>query len=128
MTSNAASLQQVMAIEMYERISKLVAPKKMKLAQSEGDLAACMSSLNAKRNELKLVQDKLTALQDQLKMTEERKISLEKEVDLCAKKLSRADKLISGLGGEKDRYGVFTGSIEFFIGAKVLVQDEEGEG
>ncbi|XP_075243127.1 dynein axonemal heavy chain 7-like isoform X3 [Convolutriloba macropyga] len=94
----------VMAIEMYERISKLVAPKKMKLAQAEGDLAACLSSLNAKRNELKLVQDKLTALQDQLKMTEERKISLQTEVDLCAKKLSRADKLISGLGGEKDRW------------------------
>ena len=88
---------------MYERISKVVAPKKAKLDQAEGDLAACTASLNAKRNELKLVQDKLTALQDQLKVTEERKNGLEKEVDLCAKKLSRADKLISGLGGEKDR-------------------------
>ena len=88
---------------MYERVSKLVAPKKMRLAQAEGDLSACLSSLNAKRNELKLVEDKLVTLKDQLKKTEDRKISLEAEVDLCAKKLSRAEKLIAGLGGEKDR-------------------------
>lgn len=33
----------------------------------------------------------------------EKKEKLEQQVDLCAKKLDRAQKLIGGLGGEKER-------------------------
>ena len=33
-----------------------------------------------------------------------KKDSLEKQVDLCAKKLDRAEKLIGGLGGERTRW------------------------
>lgn len=33
-----------------------------------------------------------------------KKESLEKQVDLCAKKLDRAEKLIGGLGGERIRW------------------------
>ena len=36
----------------------------------------------------------------------DKKEQLEQQVDLCAKKLVRAEKLIGGLGGEKDRSGV----------------------
>ena len=35
----------------------------------------------------------------------EKKAGLEKNIDLCAKKLDRAEKLIGGLGGEKERWG-----------------------
>ena len=35
-----------------------------------------------------------------------KKVSLEANIDLCSKKLDRAEKLIGGLGGEKDRWGV----------------------
>jgi len=31
-------------------------------------------------------------------------MTLEEQVDLCEKKLDRAEKLIGGLGGEKDRW------------------------
>jgi len=31
-------------------------------------------------------------------------VTLEEQVDLCEKKLDRAEKLIGGLGGEKDRW------------------------
>lgn len=37
---------------------------------------------------------------------------LEGEVELCGEKLSRAEKLISGLGGEKDRWGVVVQGLE----------------
>ena len=34
-----------------------------------------------------------------------KKASLEANIDLCSKKLDRAEKLIGGLGGEKERWG-----------------------
>ena len=40
---------------MYERVAKVVAPKKIKLAEAEAELAVQMKMLNAKRAELKEV-------------------------------------------------------------------------
>ena len=34
-----------------------------------------------------------------------KKASLETNIDICTKKLERAEKLIGGLGGEKERWG-----------------------
>lgn len=36
---------------------------------------------------------------------QKKKENLEANIDLCTKKLDRAEKLIGGLGGEKDRWG-----------------------
>ncbi len=36
----------------------------------------------------------------------EKKVNLEANIDLCTKKLDRAEKLIGGLGGEKERWGL----------------------
>lgn len=36
---------------------------------------------------------------------QKKKENLESNIDLCTKKLDRAEKLIGGLGGEKDRWG-----------------------
>ena len=46
----------------------------------------------------------LAALQQQFEETTKRKEDLEQQSDDCAKKLDRAQKLIGGLGGEKDRW------------------------
>ena len=42
-------------MEVYERVAKVVAPKKIKLAEAEAELAVQMKKLNAKRAELKEV-------------------------------------------------------------------------
>ena len=42
-------------MEVYERVAKVVAPKKIKLAEAEAELAVQMKMLNAKRAELKEV-------------------------------------------------------------------------
>jgi dynein heavy chain len=63
-----------------------------------------MESLNAKRSSLKAVQDKLANLQNQFNENTKKKADLETQVDLCSKKLERAEKLIGGLGGEKVRW------------------------
>lgn len=48
--------------------------------------------------------DKLQILNDEfMKKTKEKK-DLEDRIELCCKKLDRAEKLIGGLGGEKDRW------------------------
>ncbi|XP_039204061.1 dynein heavy chain 12, axonemal isoform X1 [Crotalus tigris] len=94
----------IMAMEVYDRVAKVVAPKKARLAEAQQSLAHTMALLNQKRAELKAVEDRLEALQETFVEKTEEKARLEFQVDLCAKKLERAEKLIGGLGGEKSRW------------------------
>ncbi len=50
------------------------------------------------------VTEKLQALNDEFEAMTQKKKELEENIDLCSKKLERAEKLIGGLGGEKDRW------------------------
>ncbi|XP_060067000.1 dynein axonemal heavy chain 7-like [Ylistrum balloti] len=93
------------AMDVYDRVAKVVAPKKIKLKEAEGELATAMASLEKKRSSLREVQDKLAKLQSTLENNKKKKVDLENQVDMCTKKLERAEQLISGLGGEKDRWG-----------------------
>eukprot|EP00775_Hariotina_reticulata_P006671 gene6671-6895_t len=94
----------VRAMEMYDRVAKVVGPKKQALKQAEGELAVVMTALKAKQAELQVVLDKLAALGADLTEKTARKEALETEVELCKVKLDRAQKLIAGLGGEKSRW------------------------
>lgn len=94
----------VRALEVYDRVAKVVAPKRERLKEAEAKLAVQMKELNTKRAELKAVEDRLQALNDDLQAMNEKKEELEKNIELCSQKLVRAEKLISGLGGEKDRW------------------------
>ncbi|KAH0630137.1 hypothetical protein JD844_012805 [Phrynosoma platyrhinos] len=94
----------IMAMEVYDRVAKVVAPKKARLAEAQQSLAQTIALLNQKRDELKAVEDRLEALQQTFAEKTEEKARLEFQVDLCAKKLERAEKLIGGLGGEKSRW------------------------
>uniref|UniRef100_A0A8C7PT98 Dynein axonemal heavy chain 7 n=1 Tax=Oncorhynchus mykiss TaxID=8022 RepID=A0A8C7PT98_ONCMY len=94
----------VRAMESYDKVAKVVAPKKEKLAQAEGELKVAMESLRKKQAALKEVQDKLAKLQQTLEANKNKKAELENQVKLCSKKLERAEQLIGGLGGEKTRW------------------------
>ncbi|XP_067459187.1 dynein axonemal heavy chain 7 [Thunnus thynnus] len=94
----------VCAMDKYDKVAKVVAPKKEKLAQAEGELQVAMESLRKKQAALKEVQDKLAKLQETLEANKNKKADLENQVDLCSKKLERAEQLIGGLGGEKTRW------------------------
>lgn len=61
-------------------------------------------ALEEKRANLRQVQEKLAKLQEQFEVNTKKKADLEFQVDQCSKKLDRAEKLIGGLGGEKDRW------------------------
>lgn len=116
-------------MEVYDRVAKVVAPKKAALALAEAELSVQMAKLNTKRAELKeviahlqfstcsindlvgtfchalQVLDKLQSLNDHFEAMTAKKEQLELNIDICSKKLDRAEKLIGGLGGEKDRWG-----------------------
>ncbi|XP_074537088.1 dynein axonemal heavy chain 12 [Halichoeres trimaculatus] len=94
----------IKAMEVYDRVAKVVAPKKANLAEAQESLADTMALLDQKRAELKEVEDRLAALQKTFEEKTEEKAQLEFQVDLCARKLERAEKLIGGLGGEKTRW------------------------
>lgn len=96
----------IMAMEQYDRVAKIVAPKRAKLAEAEAELAENMACLKKTQAALTQVEEKLENLQMQLQATQDEKQRLEDEVMLCATKLDRAKKLIGGLGGEKDRWGL----------------------
>lgn len=49
--------------------------------------------------------EKLQALNDNFESMTTKKAHLETSIDVCTKKLDRAEKLIGGLGGEKERWG-----------------------
>ncbi|KAI8910835.1 dynein heavy chain and region D6 of dynein motor-domain-containing protein, partial [Gorgonomyces haynaldii] len=94
----------ICAMEAYDRVIKIVAPKQEALAVTEKELAATMKVLNEKRDMLKAVQDRLQALNDNLQQLSDKKVHLANEVKRCADQLERAQTLLGGLGGEKQRW------------------------
>lgn len=52
----------VRAMEVYDRVAKVVAPKKAKLAEAEAELSVQMAKLNEKRAELHAVLGKAYSL------------------------------------------------------------------
>ncbi|XP_032809855.2 dynein axonemal heavy chain 3-like isoform X2 [Petromyzon marinus] len=94
----------VRATEVYDKVAKIVAPKRARLVEAEAELALQMEQLEVKREELREVSAKLGALQDRLALRLADKQQLEDSIQLTRLKLVRAEKLMSGLGGEKERW------------------------
>lgn len=97
----------VMAMITYDRVAKIVAPKKLALEEAMGTLKVTMDALNAKKAALKKVEDELSALEANLADAKAKKVSLEGQADMCDKKIVRANQLLDGLGGERDRWSEF---------------------
>ena len=94
----------VSAMDIYDRVAKVVAPKKEKLKEAEGLLKIQMDALAEKQAELKAVLDRLQLLNDDLDLKKQKLQELEEAKEMCEKKLIRAEKLLGGLGGEKTRW------------------------
>ncbi|GFR40055.1 hypothetical protein Agub_g593 [Astrephomene gubernaculifera] len=94
----------VRAMDTYNRVAKVVAPKRQALQEAEEQLAAVMADLASKQAELQAVAERLAGLQAQLDAAKRRKAELQADVALCEEKLDRATKLMAGLGGEKLRW------------------------
>ncbi|KOB68985.1 Dynein heavy chain 7, axonemal [Operophtera brumata] len=94
----------VIAMTKYDKVAKVVAPKKQKLAAAQAVYDKAMAALAVKQAQLKEVQLKLCKLEDALAAQSRHQKMLDDEVLDCSNKLKRAEMLISGLGGEKTRW------------------------
>lgn len=81
--------QWIRAIDIYDKVSRIVMPKKVALAVAECELSTQMEKLNAKRTELQVILDKLQKLNDFFAEKSRQKKDLEDEIDNCEKKLAR---------------------------------------
>eukprot|EP00434_Breviolum_minutum_P002108 symbB.v1.2.001863.t2/scaffold77.1/size347087/34 len=92
----------VRAMIVYDAVAKVVGPKKEALAGAQEELAKVMAVLDEKKQELKA--DNVAQLLADFESARKKKDDLAVQVDDCSKRLVRAEKLISGLGGEKTRW------------------------
>lgn len=94
----------VIAISKYDKVAKVVAPKKLALAIAENDFQTAMAALEIKRAQLREARERVAKLETELEEQNVKFKLLNDEVELCQKKLQRAEELIGGLGGEKSRW------------------------
>jgi dynein heavy chain len=94
----------VVAMITYHEVLKIVNPKRAIASEKSKELAVVMEKLSVARAKVKAIDDKLAALGAELAELEAKAKALNDEIEDCKKKLVRADKMISGLGGEKTRW------------------------
>lgn len=94
----------IIAMDMYDAVAKVVAPKKAKLEAAEREFAETMAILEEKKATVARLEARLAELNEALEEAMLKKKALEDEVQLCIDKLYRAEKLIGGLGGERVRW------------------------
>ncbi|TYZ61102.1 hypothetical protein PybrP1_000394 [[Pythium] brassicae (nom. inval.)] len=102
----------VHAMVVYNRVVKVVAPKREALKTATATLAKAQSELKGKQDALQVVLDKVARLEADLAAAYKKKADLEFQVDDCSKKLLRATQLIGGLGGEKARWSEMSGKLQ----------------
>jgi dynein heavy chain len=88
----------------YHEVLKIVNPKRKIASDKTAELKVVMDKLNIARAKVKAIDDKLAILAAELAELEAKAKALNDEIEDCKKKLVRADKMISGLGGEKERW------------------------
>jgi len=92
------------AMVTYHEVLKIVNPKRAIAAEKDEQLKVVMAGLNEKRAQVKKIDDKLAAYAAELKELKDKEDALNAEIEDCEKRLYRADKMIGGLAGEKDRW------------------------
>lgn len=89
------------AMSVFNRVSKVVEPKRQALANAEAQLAEANATLATKQAELQAVRDKVAGLQAQLAQAQADQKSLQEQADITEKRLARAEKLTTGLADEQ---------------------------
>lgn len=94
----------IKAIENFESVNTVVLPKKMKLAKAKELLRETRKFLAEKRALAAELEAKVVGLNEELEKTNREKERTAVEVELCERKLERAETLINNLGEEKSRW------------------------
>ncbi|XP_059478390.1 dynein axonemal heavy chain 3-like [Neocloeon triangulifer] len=102
----------VRAMDMYDAVAKEVAPKKAKLEIAQQEYAATLAVLEEKRAQVRRLEKQLAELRSQFDAANSHKLTLESEFQACERKLARAEKLIGGLSGERQRWASTASSLD----------------
>ncbi|XP_055844482.1 dynein axonemal heavy chain 12 [Episyrphus balteatus] len=94
----------IIAMDLYDNVAKVVAPKKAKLQAAEKEYSDTMQILNEKREMAEALERKVALLNEHLEKANMEMQRTQDVADLCQNKLMRAEALIGGLGGEKSRW------------------------
>eukprot|EP00744_Colponema_vietnamica_P000902 GILI01001554.1.p1 GENE.GILI01001554.1~~GILI01001554.1.p1 ORF type:complete len:2075 (+),score=684.51 GILI01001554.1:415-6225(+) len=94
----------VRAMFKYYHVAKNVEPKREALRQAQAELDVTMRSLNDAKARLREVENRIQQLENDYDREVAAKDALQRDIEDCQVKLDRAQKLIGGLGGEKDRW------------------------
>ncbi|KAK9823491.1 hypothetical protein WJX72_003121 [[Myrmecia] bisecta] len=109
------------AMETYNRISRVVEPKRAALREAEAALLDANTKLHEKQAALQAVVDKVARLEQQLAEAQKEQAELKLQADTTEKRLVRAAKLTSGLAEEGVRWGQTAERIQ--VSTNLLVGD-----
>ncbi|XP_077133083.1 dynein axonemal heavy chain 1 isoform X2 [Ranitomeya variabilis] len=96
--------QWVRAMHKYHFVAKGVEPKRQALKEAQEDLAETQKILDEAKARLNEVEEGIATLQAKYRDCVSKKEELEQKCDQCEQKLIRADKLITGLADERQRW------------------------
>lgn len=105
----------------YSEVLKIVNPKRAIAAEMTAKLEVVMKRLNEKRALVKAIDEKLAKLSAEQKSLEKKQFDLNEDITECGKRLIRAEKMINGLAGEKDRWTLTVA--ELTIQAELVIGD-----
>jgi dynein heavy chain len=94
----------ILAMITYHDVLKIVNPKRAIAKEMGGKLEVVQKALNEKRAQVKEINDRLDALTTNMNNLIQQQKDLDDDIADCNKKLERAEKMISGLEGEKVRW------------------------
>ncbi|RKO89233.1 dynein heavy chain and region D6 of dynein motor-domain-containing protein [Blyttiomyces helicus] len=98
--------QWVRAMEKYYWVSRSVAPKRARLEEAQASLDETLKILAELKKKMREAEINIKEMEKRYTESVAKKEELSRKVEECNVKLSRAGKLISGLGGEKQRWAL----------------------
>jgi len=110
----------VHAMDKYDAVSRLVAPKKEALRRSEAALLVAMEQLKDKQAQSREVERQVAQLKQQLEDSQREEQSLAKKMEVTNARLVRAGKLTTSLADEEARWretaNKLTASMDLLVG------------
>jgi dynein heavy chain, axonemal len=88
----------------YDKLIRHIRPLKQAMGDAIHDWNNCMTELNIKRQELAFVERQFEQMQERFTIKKEEMEVLEEKIIDVQLKIQRADKLLDGLSGEKERW------------------------
>jgi dynein heavy chain len=104
-SAGAGLLTFVLAVVGYCNVAKQIAPKRAAVATLEKNLALSKQEFAKLTKELKSLSEELATLQSNFHAAKAEQLELKQMAEVMERRLIAADKLVSGLGSERVRWG-----------------------